>query len=188
MKRITDKQFDEYQALRKQAKRDGILSSARSITNLKDDIDIPIRKSVAMFALLGTQPLFSCCGYDYVGQPIHKTHEHRPYIMFPKDIIFPPFETLQQKCGWKVLHRHGTIITAEFENNPDWDFPECIHYSEMHNIWIESLEDYLLTFAALFQDSVVLTDTNSNYGKLYWMYPAKEPWAITKDAVISGIL
>ena len=73
---ISDEDYKEYRTLQHNALFQQKLESVRGMKNLRDDIDVPIRKLVAMFALLGCTPLWSCCGFDYDGQPMHKTHEY----------------------------------------------------------------------------------------------------------------
>lgn len=189
MKRITDKQFDEYQALRKAAIMDGKLRSAHQIENLEDDIDKPIQKLVAIFALLSLPPLFSCCGFDYEGQPIHKTHERRPYIMFSRKYdssdILADIES--HKSIWKIYKRHAIVLQCDFDNNPDWDFPECIHYSENHRIYIANIEKYLIQrFSDRLVDVATLHDTNETYrpAGIDWLYPPKKPWVISREYVL----
>src|SRR3990167_10289827 len=76
MPELTEQEFQEYLNLRSLYSREKMLESVRSVRCLRDDIDQPIRNCVAYLALLGCNPVWSCCGFDYIGQPIHKSHEY----------------------------------------------------------------------------------------------------------------
>ncbi len=184
MKKISDEDYHEYTFLKTQR-------SLASIERLEDDIDYPIRNCVAMLALSGCSPLFSCCGFDYAGQPFHKAHQYgEPYIMLDTDeqtsrIIGTIFSRLPY--GWKV-ERRGRVIYLELLhiNNPHWDSPDKIHFSENIVIKINELEHFLYkNLSDVFLTSVTLGDTNQNHIKnlKYWQYIPKEPWVITLDSL-----
>ena len=79
---ISDIEYSELQTLRSYCVREKNIASAKSMQKLENDIDMPMRTIVGMFALLGCKPLFSCCGFDYDSQPVHKTHEYgNAYVM-----------------------------------------------------------------------------------------------------------
>jgi hypothetical protein len=193
MKEITEKQYDEYVSLRRWAKREKVWVSAKGITKLEDDVDLPIKKCVAMCALLGLEPLFSCCGFDYDGQPYHKSHQYgEPYIMFksnPKTLsllTYPP----NWKFGWLMRkHVQNTILLVlKVEGNPHWRKKDCIHFAEELVISIAWLERFLSFQKDAFLDEIILCDTNQNYkksGVRFWQYPPKEDWVIQKEMIES---
>jgi hypothetical protein len=51
-----------------------VLASEETIQNLEDDIDKPMKLIVGAAALIGAKPQWSCCGFNYDGQPAHKDH------------------------------------------------------------------------------------------------------------------
>lgn len=190
MKTLSDKQYREYKDLKKWARREKVLVSAESIKNLEDDIDLPIRKCVAMFALLGFQPMFSCCGFDYKGQPYHKSHQYgHPYINFyMNDRNLEWIKTGRIGAGWimRVLTRGYVALELKIGMNPHWRKSECIHFAEECVIGLQWLEGYLLgSYSNHFADCVELEDTNDLYikkGKTkHWQYPPKNPWLIKKE-------
>lgn len=188
MKNITDKKYEEYLALKRWAKRENVYQSACAIIRLEDDIDLPVKKCVAMFALLGFQPLFSCCGFDYHGQPIHKSHQYgRPYFMFQGNPKSLSLVGCRFSMGWRSVSMYNkTTVFLEnvIEGNPHWRKKDCIHFSEECNIAISWIEKWLLSNKSLMADTITLEDTNQNYKKnsiRFWQYPAKEPWIIQKE-------
>lgn len=193
MKTITDKQYEEYKSLKRWAKREKVWTSADEIRCLKDDIDVPIRKSVAMLALLGLEPLFSCCGFDYRGQPYHKSHQYgEPYIMVKENQISRKWMTFGGNGslggGWKIRkHVQNTlIIVLKVQGNPYWRKKDCIHFAEETVLGIALLEKGLQNLYEYFLPSWTLIDTNQNYKKMgvkHWQYPPKEPWLVEKDCL-----
>lgn len=192
MRTITDKQFDEYKLLKKWAKKQKVWESADSITSLKDDIDLPIRKSVAMLSLLGFSPLFSCCGFDYKGQPFHKSHQYgEPYIMVSLDKYSSKWIGEEKSRDfinpWKIkkfVRGSLLIVLKDGKFNPHWRKKDCIHFSEECVLCISTLERTLLTLKDSFANEALILDTNQNYSKngvRHWQYPPKEPWLVRKD-------
>ena len=191
MKTLTDKQYEEYKNLKRWAKREKVWTSARGIQYLEDDIDTPIKKCVAMLALLGLEPLFSCCGFDYQGQPYHKSHQYgEPYIMVKDNPITRQWTHMGTNgnlvYGWKIRkHVQGTyLIVLKVPGNPYWRKKDCIHFSEEVVIEISLLEKTLLGLQESFLPRIVLEDTNQNYKKngiKHWQYPPKKPWVIKKE-------
>ena len=184
MKKLTNEEFLDYQRLKS-------LESLSNTYNLEDDIDFPIKNSVAILALAGANPMFSCCGFDYQGQPAHKKHQYgEPYIMLQNDE--PTKEVLnkiygtQLPYGWKITKHGHFLLSLTLPNNPHWDSPEIIHYSEIMVISLNNLEKYLWDrLNGSLRDEVILEDTNKIYNQnlKYWQYPPKNPWVITLDSL-----
>jgi hypothetical protein len=182
--RISNQEYEELQAYKREV-------SLQEIINLEDDIDFPIRNTVAILALAGASPMFSCCGFDYRGQPAHKAHQYgEPYVMMKDDektreVMGRIYSRLP--FGWKVASRRGLIyLELTSINNPHWDNPKAIHYSENMVISINELEKYLFMYLREFMvDKVVLYDTNAghNTSLKYWQYTPKNPWEITIDSL-----
>lgn len=193
MKTITDKQYKEYADLKRWAKKQKVWESAEKIQYLEDDVDAPIKKCVAMLALLGLEPLFSCCGFDYRGQPYHKSHQYgEAYIMVKDNDTsqrwLPAGSNGILGNGWKIRkHIKGTlVIVLKVPGNPHWRKKDCIHFSEEIVIGIANLEKMLMNLHGTFASGWVLEDTNQNYkknGVNHWQYPPKKPWVILKELV-----
>src|SRR3990167_575278 len=149
---------EELTFLRSIYKRERILKSVKSITRLEDDIDEPLKTCVMALALLGCEPVWSCCGFDYAGQPIHKSHEHG-------------------RCG---------IRLRDNESGNAWPDRDGIHYSEPGVISIAVLESWLWGWEEHFSTKAVLKDSNSEYQHRFyhWQYPPKADWVIRKSAVM----
>lgn len=188
MKTVSDREYKKYEAWKT---KDKVRKSLFETYNLEEDIDFPIRNSVAILALAGATPLFSCCGFDYHGQPEHKAHQYgEPYIMLGNDaqtiqVIGSLFGRLA--FGWKFSKEGGvTFLQLTRISNPHWDNKELIHFSEEIVIAINSLEATLFgELSYRFLEEVILEDTNKNHNKnlKYWQYPPKNPWVITLESL-----
>ncbi len=191
MPKITDEEFNEYQSLIKWAKREKVYKSAKDTTRLEDDIDEPVKNCVAMLALLGCQPVYSCCGFDYTGQPFHKSHQYgRPYFMLRASPRTDEFLIVlsKQKTIWFATP-NGFFVNIELMAgmNPHWRREECIHFSEECVLGIHWMERFLWNCRSGMLEEIVLEDTN-NKVKMdvnYWQYPPKEPWLIKKSEIES---
>lgn len=206
MKNITEDEYDEWQQLRQNALIQSKFDSVRGLKSVKDDIDVPVRRLVAMFALLGCEPLFSCCGFDYDGQPMHKTHEYGCVYFILTDnnrtiqilhelkeakIVHELEEETSKWQGWKA--NNAWFLRSAFTREHDKiEYPwvadrTCIHYSEVGVLRIDILEKVLLKAKNSFADEAVLEDTNDAYKNerkiSHWQYPTLEPWMITLDDV-----
>lgn len=185
---ISNTEYELFQSLKEKA--DGIynLSSAKKIKRLEDDIDEPIKRCVAMLALLQCEPKFSCCGFDYDGQPIHKSHQYgNPYITCHKNKFSEHIlKLVSENNMWKIKKRGSEIILEEIitdkNGNPYWRSSSCIHFSEECVIAIACLERTLIQLKEYFSDSVSLFDTNVHNKRAtkFWQYPPKESWTINK--------
>lgn len=204
---ISNENYSEYRILQDNSIRQQKLDSVRGMRNLEYDIDLPMRKLVAMFALLGCEPLWSCCGFDYDGQPMHKTHEYGDtYIMFLDDwriqsilkILLTGkkiFDLRGDTSEWIICKQHNLIYLRsdfDYEYSRDkypWSMKHCIHYPELSVSRIKQLEDLLyMYFRDEFVDSVILKDTNRSQKKYTsnWQYPSLEDWAIKKEYIMGN--
>jgi hypothetical protein len=188
---ITEEEYQQYEDLKRWAKREGVLKSAKETENLEDDIDEPVKICVAMFALLGCNPVYSCCGFDYSGQPYHKSHQYgRPYFILSSNASSTNiiFELSKLKSNWVASPNTRSYVNLELMagKNPHWRKEECIHFSEECVIAIGQMELFLRRFEGRMIESIVLIDTNSISKKhhKYWQYPPKSPWHIQKKDVI----
>jgi hypothetical protein len=182
---LTADEYDEYRGLKKQARRIGIFDSLSRTTRLEDDIDLPIKRCVAALALLGCGPRWSCCGFNYVGQPLHKGHQYgRIYFILSQgnEIIDAFCDATDWVCtptdnDEMDLHVDVHNVIAQ------WDDPKCIHYHEPYVGHIQQLEDYLYHFSHLFAEEVTLGDTNGSMKEkaFWWQYPAMEAWVIRRE-------
>lgn len=211
---ISDKDYKEYLTLQHNSIFQQKLDSVRSLKSLKEDIDIPIRTLVATFALLGCEPLWSCCGFDYDGQPLHKTHEYgNAFIFFREtnqtqkivDSLIEHKVVQNKEKGSGMDSKTNDWITYTFErrihlaSNFDYyqkksDYPwsknSCIHYPELAIIQINGLGWHVCKlFSNELLDTVTLHDTNKRYkdNLVDWQYPVLEDWIIHKEDVFRSI-
>ena len=206
MKIISNECYNEYQQLKQVALVQSNFDSVKGLKYLKDDIDVPVRSLVAMFALLGCEPLFSCCGFDYDGQPLHKTHEY--------GCVYFQMKKNELSLRMIVTLEDMKVISKLTNKSPDWEwwnikdvlylrsaftfhhdkikYPwtskrTCIHYSEVGALNIKILENALWRLRDNFVDVVEIIDTNHVYKNdrkiRSWQYPVLEPWTITKEYV-----
>ena len=189
MPEITDFEWEEYSRLKTAAKHD---LDARSIqdTSLEDDIDAPIKKCVMAFALLKCEPMWSCCGYDYLGQPLHKWHEYGRVFFILKNnesskMVIGGLATVG-KGAWVVKYRNQDTIDFHFNffnPIPEWDNRDCPYYYEPAAVSIGNIEAYLLSLKHLMFQGVWLQDTSKMYAITWpaWEYPPRPDWLIRKE-------
>jgi len=201
MKLITKSQQNEYEALKKRysmdMKRESILR-----LSLEEDIDAPVKSCVMGLAILGCDPRWSCCGFDYHGQPIHKNHDYgsvyfglvyndstkkylsrffeSPDWMFPKTWQV----TLSKNDGVPMVWLSNQFVRKEL-----WDGQDSIHYSELAATRIRYLEYSLLSVSGDMAQDTILVDENSRYNRRFkfWQYPPKCPWSFTKDQFLERV-
>ena len=189
---ITTEQYAEYEELKSRYRRELIWASAGGIGSLRDDIDEPIRECVMALALLGCEPMWSCCGFDYEGQPMHKQHEYGRvgFLLTDSEATWGMVERFKAsgvpfKEKWRFEGRvnDGVLsaaMWAEFEREGSWQDKDCIHYSELGITYTRYLLEFLLSLRSEFQSRVVLRDTNVVYKERFphWQYPPKADWVI----------
>lgn len=205
---ISIDEYKELQTLRSYHIRERNIESVKSTKLLENDIDVPIRTIVGMFALLECKPLFSCCGFDYSGQIVHKTHEYgNAYIMFSDDeniqnvirtLVDIKFLTDKEKTSqwrfWKDEKHRIVFIAlafdwAERQSDYPWTKHNCIHYSEKGVIGLQELRKKLYLFKEYFLSESILSDSNEKQNKTlaYWQYPALEPWIVNKNDLLIDV-
>lgn len=185
-------------------KRERILESIRSLRHVGDDIDEPIKNCVMALALLGCEPVWSCCGFDYDGQPLHKSHQYgasgvvcyetpRVEWLSREFEERPPLWQGTRYDLWKIdkynLYSRDfvTFISkAVGEKGNVWPDIESIHYSEPAVICIAVLESWLMGYILLMAEEVVLRSSNIEFRNRFpaWQYPPLPDWTVTKDELL----
>jgi hypothetical protein len=166
------------------------------LSNLKDDIDLPLVKTIAYLNLLGIKTLWSCCGYNYPEQPAHKAHQIGQInisMEFSDKAASVGIYILQLNYEWALKCQlvnpaplRAYIIYSDIKRfHPNWD-ENSVHYHEHPSQMINGLEKRLYKLKDQFMDEVVLTDTNhaSKQANPYWAYPGSDPWVIRKNDFI----
>ena len=191
---LLPEQYQEYQQLKKKYESDLLFESIRSVS-LEFDIDEPIKTCVMALALLECRPSWSCCGFNYEGQLIHKYHQYGRcyFILDNAERALSIYNTMVNRhipyyTQWQVNPiGAGIDLHFDFKNViPQWDDEKCIHYAEQASLYIAGLEQFLMSLSEIFIDSFEMTDSNQlfrGYTK-HWQYPAKEPWTITKKDLL----
>lgn len=166
---------------------------------LEDEIDRPLKRCIALLNLLGLKTRWCCCGFDYKGQPDHKSHTYNNLQIFiednsvAKDFFIHFLDTMHQNDGWSaLLYRQAgqktcwALCTPFGCSNlgcpPDWNKSTSEHYHEVPNIKIKALEDFLSELGDHMYDEVVLEDSNAAMTQIYrdWNVAPGEPWVIKK--------
>lgn len=200
---ITPAEYAEFQHLRSLYRLESKLESVRQLGTLEADIDAPIRSVVAMLALLGCETMWSCCGFDYTGQPYHKSHQHgKSYIamndneairtLTPVILEAMPYQgkyTLWTIKLRQVYEDDGWVLLADLEKGNAWPDIDSIHYSEPGAIAIGILKKILFGLKDRFADSAVLGDYNGVHKSRYpdWQYPTLKDWVIKKADVLAMV-
>ena len=198
MPEITDEEMEELDRLRHWYKRQQVLESVRASDRLEDDIDAPIKKCVMALALLGSEPRWSCCGFDYENQPIHKDHIYggvgftfryttRSHEIISRIISHDFVYVDNFKASFHNQDGVQSItIYASIERGKMWTDLHSIHYGELGATTIGYLEDFLLSMSNEFSDEIVLRDTNAEARDKFpsWQYPPKRDWVIRKSDLL----
>ncbi len=204
MPKITSAEYDELLQLRQLHNLDSQLASVKRLQNLEYDIDTPIKSVVAMLALLGCQPIWSCCGFDYAQQPYHKSHQYgtcgvallddaaviklQEYFTsadLPYQNMVNRWQFQRGSCyDDKICYLRSDIVT-----NNTWPAKDSIHYSEPGTIALGILKTFLVSLQSEMQTNCVLRDYNHVYKSRYpdWQYPPLEDWLIQRDAIVSNV-
>ena len=198
MLEITQSELEEYLALKSVYGQDAMRQSLNAVMHLEDDIDEPIKRCVAALALLGCEPAWSCCGFDYEGQPKHKRHQTgRVYFIlgrFDNAVRLLQLlhdSQLQWRSHWEFQLRGKDAVDMhlDFGNTIEqWDNADCIHFSEQAVQIIKEMEGLLLSCAPSMAEEVTLKDTNEYYKEVFefWQYSPKSDWVITKEWLLGN--
>lgn len=151
----------------------------QSPLTLVNHIDAPILKSVIGLALLGFQPVFSCCGFDYKGAEVPKSHlTNKPYVYLKYGVgCMNRLVDIATSAGWGMSFLGKQFVDFHgygWSGPHPWNNPTSPHRSETCVLAIKALNDTLGQFKPYFSSSVVLRDGNALYkldkGIKYWQY------------------
>lgn len=202
MPTISDEEFLEFERLRRHYGREAIRLSTANVQTLAEDIDHPIKRCVMALALLGCDPVWSCCGFDYEGQPIHKDHQYgtvgialqsnrRTYWLIEQwKKSQPAYSHLANRWSINFADNYGVplaYLTCNLRLGNTWPEETSPHFYEPGAIAIRLLEDNLQGLQSYFRKQVVLRDSNGLYKWRFptWDYPAKTDWAIRKAELMA---
>ena len=162
-----------------------------------DDIDAPILKCVKMFTLLGCKTVWSCCGFNYEGQPKWKSHTYNcPYVRMNADaktfklmykivddLVFAHTNQWYITLASKPQQKPQFGIGCNFNGTKDWTDKDCPHMHERCVSAIDLLEKKLLSFKDQFKEKVILRDSNTDMTKQleYWQFKGKAPIEVLKS-------
>jgi hypothetical protein len=164
--------------------------------SLKDQIDEPLLKSVMAINLLGATTVWTCCGYDYPGQPEDKKHLYgtwQIHLLANDTAATVGVNIIRNVPGIKMFAGHltGIPVIHLTINFRDIGLPECWqeyknnqHAHEMGSMYSSNLERYLLNLKKdVFKEVVAIEDTNEKVKKIFkhWAHPISEAWVITRE-------
>jgi hypothetical protein len=171
-----------------------------AVDKLEDDIDAPMKNSIAMMALLGMEPTWCCCGFNYEGQPAYKDHSlGYMYVMLKNiDRSFSVFQKMIKSKFWEVgafeinLCKCDLIpffsLRKAIVRPGYWNTSTSVHLHELGATGIKYLEQMLLEQKEDFATRTLLTDTNEKYRKTTsWQYPGRKPWNILKKNILKNL-
>ena len=167
--------------------------------SVKDDIDIPMRKTIAMLNLWGIPTKWSCCGFDFPEQPAWASHSYGTAYIRTKSngVIFEKIARLFNIPLFAQGMWRGYIMSYPHQNETDitmsctigggqWTQKDCVHFYEHLLTRIKYLEDRLLEFKDEFVDVVTLHDFNHDMKVNLpgWQFEPKGDWEIIKDQIL----
>ena len=205
MPQISDEEYAEFELLRERGRFEAVRASVLSVETLEEDVDEPLRLCVAMLALLGCEPMWSCCGFDYFGQPLHKSHQYGLCGIVMRDnensrcaaeeIPNIPYREYFRGHLWQMkfsthygnsLFHLTTRLDGEVGNV--WPNRNCIHFSEPAVIAIGLLEEHLMSrVLSEGSERITLRDSNGAWRDRFpaWQYPERAAWHITKTGIVN---
>jgi hypothetical protein len=171
---------------------DGSIVKPNGFQNLEDHIDEPIKKCVAGMALLGFNPIMSCCGFNYKGEKVPKKHLEKAYLYLNGSSLNEKNSLILMKIakesGWTIKPLFGSGIIDFFaetwaKTHP-WNVPGCPHFHEVFVIAINYLERAINNHKNEFpKEGVKITDGNEMYKEVhkYWQYEPTNSWVVTPE-------
>lgn len=198
---ITREEYDRLKLFELGFRRKKVQASLDEVLNLEDDIDQPLRNSMVMLSLMGCTTVWSCCGFDYTGQSVHKFHEYGSVyirIKFNEAAYNLGFNLIkaQLPLPWNVTFYNvgggqEMQLKARFEHTDHlkmWDNVACPHYAEAAAFAIYNLERTLLKFRQHFLPTAVIHDTNGDFQHTFknWQYSPKKSWTVTQNDVLKN--
>lgn len=162
---------------------------------LEDHIDEPIKKVVVGLALLGFHPVMSCCGFNYKGEKVAKTHLiNKPYVYLDTKYLEAFHDSLLMRLafgsGWTIDfnpkgNRFVDFWSRTWNKGHPWEESKCPHQPEGCILAINSLEQCIEKSRSKFQEWFNIVDGNSIYineFKLkHWQYAPTDPWRVTPE-------
>lgn len=167
--------------------------------NLEDHIDAPIKKAVAGLALLGLNPVMSCCGFSYENESVPKTHLKKAYVylswsndsIVPYEYFCALLMNLSRVSDWTISPMRGYkegLMVFDFYGNTwtaghPWEKKDAVHNYEVFVLAITALNGAIESFENKMVDSCLLEDGNKLYSEFssFWKYKPTKPWRITKE-------
>ncbi len=164
--------------------------------NLKDHIDEPMLKVVAGLNLLGFTTVMSCCGFEYKGEKVKKSHLPKPYVYLNSKEVMESHHLreilcdLALKSSW-VFYDHRVFIdfyAETWKDNHIWSKRESVHNYESYILSISALNKAILTRSSDFKDKARIWDGNNLYKEqvsVHWQYEPAEDWIVTKEEYLT---
>lgn len=176
--------------------------------SVRDYIDAPIRRAVALMNLFGFQTTYSCCGFNYENQNDVMIKDHvlgSTYIRFIADektypkllkLLNCPIFASQRAwiCNIRLANGCNKVEASIYcnfntsDNNSIWSKGDSPYFHERINCVIKILEDHLLTFRDEFIEVVDIHDYNKTIIEdyPYWQQTPKGVWNITKQYILDN--
>ncbi len=164
-----------------------------AVKYLEYHIDEPIKKCVVGLALLGFEPLFSCCGFTYKGEKVKKAHmTGKPYIFLSAPSVLGRSELflrLTLRSGWSVgTTSAGGIFDfygRKMEEGHPWAGQDSPHRMEAQVCSIRGLELALEEVKSIFLRNATIRDGNAIWkfdkGLKHWQYEPTKDWVVTPE-------
>ena len=158
---------------------------------LKDHIDDPIKKTVVGLSLLGFKTHMSCCGFNYKGSQVKKSHmTGKAYVYLDTKQIFESPDLKEKLCdlsmrsAWKVDvlgNEYVDFYGPEWPKGEPWGAKDTVHFYEKPLLNISALNKAIKIWEPSFQDYAYIRDGNHKYKELttYWQYEPAERWFVT---------
>lgn len=161
-------------------------------TNLQVHIDDPIKKTVVGLSLLGFTTYMSCCGFNYEGSQVKKTHlTGKTYVYLDAEEIFASSDLKEKLCdlslrsGWRfdllAGQKYIDFYGEKWPENHAWANKDAVHFYEKAVLNIYALNKAIEIWQPKFKEYAYVRDGNHEYKALstYWQYKPAESWHVT---------
>jgi hypothetical protein len=170
------------------------------MSNLEQEIDLPMQNLIALLNLYGLTTVWCCCGFNdrepdkdhVVGRPqVWIKTNPDSYLKIIKLLDYEIFAVTQE---WQCVIRKMSFQAPMFEICCNFDKPKGAwtnanskHYHERINVAIKHLCDRLLQFQDQFIDEVIIEDGNAKMQEQMqgWMVEPSQPWVVQKAKYVS---
>ncbi len=170
------------------------------LMTLKNHIDTPVLKTIALMNLWGLQTTWSCCSLHYQNPEVKKDHAPvfqifvkatpESFLKLTRLVDAEEMAFLANSCTFRLVKQVGqepmVVINGTNMKPAMWGERDSPHYHEYVNMVIYFMNKRLLEFKDEFAEEVTIIDQNEYMKKVMpnWDYAPSSPWTVTKKEAL----